>query len=253
MGRVPRSMGRVPRSMGRVARSMGYVLDPHICELFRASEQNEKSDRSTVRERFCGPYVFEGHDGPLRKKQEQWGSAGTVSRMTEPKVCVMATQNNRLNRLADDQKLIAGVKQYLAQYASLSVDGQNTTPTNIAALLQARVDALTAVTNAEAALLAARKVERDGRVKSSTFRSALVRLVVGMFQSSPDTLAAFGLSAPKAVTKSVATKANALAKSEATRKARHTMGKNQKAAIHGTVDATSNGAPVVTGTGAPKV
>ncbi len=166
----------------------------------------------------------------------------------------MATADNRMNRLASDQKLIAGVKQYLAQYASLSVDGQTMTPTNIAALLQARVDALTAVVNAEAALLAARKTESDGRVKSSTFRSALVRLIVGMYFSSPDTLAAFGLSASRVGRKSVAVKAEAVAKSNATRKARHTMGKNQKAAIHGTVESTSNGAtPTVPVTGAPKV
>jgi hypothetical protein len=155
---------------------------------------------------------------------------------------------NRLNRLASDQKLIAGVQQHQAQFASVSVDGQVLTSANIVALLQGRVDAVKAVENAEAALLAAYKVERDGRVESSTFRSALVRLIVGMFLSSPDTLAAFGLSAPKVGTKSVKTKAKAIAKSKATREARHTMGKNQKLEITGSPETPA--APV---TATPKV
>ena len=151
---------------------------------------------------------------------------------------------NRVNRLAADQKLIAGVQQHQAQFASVSVDGQSMTSANIVALLQGRVDAVKAVENAEAALQAAHKVERDGRVKSSTFRSALVRLIVGMFLSSPDTLAAFGLTAPKAGTKTVEVKAEALAKSKATRKARHTMGKNQKLEITGTPETPAT--PVTT-------
>jgi len=155
---------------------------------------------------------------------------------------------NRIHRIAADQKLIAGVQQHQAQFASVSVDGQMMTSANIVALLQGRVDAVKAVENAETALEAAHKAERDGRVKSSTFRSALVRLIVGMFLSSPDTLAAFGLTAPKAGTKSVTTKAKAIAKSKATREARHTMGKNQKLEITGSPETPA--APV---TATPKV
>ena len=160
----------------------------------------------------------------------------------------MGTAHNRPSRLASDQKLIAGVQQHQAQFASVSVDGQSMTSAGIVALLQGRVDAVKAVENAEAALKAALKAERDGRVKSSTFRSALVRLIVGMFLSSPDTLAAFGLTAPKAGTKTVKVKAEAIAKSKATREARHTMGKNQKLEITGTPET-----PATPVTAQPKV
>jgi hypothetical protein len=166
----------------------------------------------------------------------------------------MATATRRSDRLAADQKLNDGVKQYLAQTASMTVDGQSMTPTAIVAFLQGRIDAAKAVSVAEAAQNAAIKGERDVRGKSSTTRSALVRLIVGMFLSSPDTLAAFGISAPKVGTMSVEAKAKAIAKSKATREARHTMGKVQKLAITGSPAAASNGAPPATpATAQPKV
>jgi len=165
----------------------------------------------------------------------------------------MAARTRRSDRLAADQKLIDGVKQYLAQSPSLTVDGQSMTPTAIVAYLQGRIDAAKAVSGAEAAFQAALKGERDTRTKSSTTRSALVRLFVGMFLSSPDTLAVFGLSAPKVGTKTVDVKAKAALKSKATREARHTMGKNQKAAIKGSLPVASNGAPVASPATPPKV
>jgi len=68
-------------------------------------------------------------------------------------------------------------------------------------------------------------------------------MIQGMFTQSPDTLAAFGLKAPQAGKKTVATKAQALVKSEATRQARHTMGKRQKGQIKGEVPATGTQGP----------
>jgi hypothetical protein len=65
-----------------------------------------------------------------------------------------------------------------------------------------------------------------------------------MFAESPDTLAEFGMTAPKKAERSAAVKAGAVAKNKATRVARHTMGKNQKKAVKGAVNATLVVAPV---------
>jgi hypothetical protein len=115
-------------------------------------------------------------------------------------------------------------------------------PADIVKLLQSRIDEGNAVVAADAVKSAAVKAERDGRAKTSRFVSALRRVVVGMFLESPDTLAEFGLKAPKAVKHDVQTKSTAVAKSMATRKARHTLGSKQRLEIHGSLDHT-NGAP----------
>jgi hypothetical protein len=134
----------------------------------------------------------------------------------------------RHTRRAVDQLLLDGTKQYLSQASALTVGSQKLTPADIIALLQHRIDVAKATDDAAAALAAARLVERNDCARSAPFVASFKRLIVAMFTASPDTLAAFGLSAPKTGKKSVATKADALQKSKATREARHTMGKKQK-------------------------
>jgi hypothetical protein len=130
----------------------------------------------------------------------------------------MAKRNNsREAKLAADEKLIAGTQTYLTQFSSLPVGSQKLAPADIVKLLQSRVDAGNAAEAASAAFDAAVKGERDVRAKTASFVTSLRRVVTGMFSQSPDTLAVFGLSAPKAGKKSAATKAEAAVKASATR------------------------------------
>jgi hypothetical protein len=138
-----------------------------------------------------------------------------------------------------DQSMIDGVNKVLATCASLPVGSTTVTPADIVKVLQDRIDASKAVLTAEAARSAAVKVDRDKRAQSAAFVQSLRRMIQGMFTQSPDTLAAFGLKAPKAPKKTVTTKATAVAKSKATRKARGTLGTKQKKAVKGTVPATT--------------
>jgi hypothetical protein len=62
-----------------------------------------------------------------------------------------------------------------------------------------------------------------------------------MYTQSPDTLAAFGLTAPKVAKKSVATKSTALAKTKATRAARKTMGSQQRKGVKGAATTANTG------------
>jgi len=150
----------------------------------------------------------------------------------------MSSTNNRLQRLASDQKLIDGVTKYLSKFAILPVGSQDLAPADIVKILQSRIDSCQAVVAAEAARNTAVKADRDERAKTAILVSSLRRMVVGMFSQSPDTLATFGLKAPRLSKKKVATKAAAVAKGVATRKARHTLGRKQKATIKGQPPAT---------------
>jgi histone deacetylase complex regulatory component SIN3 len=137
----------------------------------------------------------------------------------------------RLYRLTADQKMIDGVKKYSSQFRSLSVDSQKMTAAYIVKLLQARIDAANAVSDAAAVFAAAVKKERGERAKAKTILSSFSRIVVEMFRQSPDTLADFGLKAPKARKQTVQGKADAQAKSKATRTARNTPGAKQEAPL----------------------
>ncbi len=84
----------------------------------------------------------------------------------------------------------------------------------------------------------AERRDRDGLLTD------LKTLVKSQLGSSEGVLGDFGFSNPKRQTPDEATKAAAVVKRAATRDARHTMGKRQKAGIKGTVPATT--APVAT-------
>jgi hypothetical protein len=140
----------------------------------------------------------------------------------------------RGNVIADDQAMIDGITKFLSGIGSLPVGSQTMTPADIVKVFQERIDAAKAAIAAEATRAAAVKADRDERAKTAAFVRAFRRIVIGMFQESPDTLAVFHLTAPKVAKKKVTTKAQALAKSTATRKARNTLGKKAKLKIHGT-------------------
>ncbi len=143
----------------------------------------------------------------------------------------MTTQNNRGSKLTADQKMIDGIQKFLSKFASLPVGSQTLTPADIVKVFQDRLDTGNAVVSAEAARTAAIKADRDKRAQTNAFAQSFRRMVLGMFSQSPDTLAIFGLKAPKVVKKTVDAKAAAVAKSKATRVARGTKGSKQKKAI----------------------
>jgi hypothetical protein len=158
------------------------------------------------------------------------------------KEIIMSTEiKKRSEQIAADQAMAAGVQKFLVQYPALTVGSQSLTPAAIVTVLQNRINANVAVQTAEAAHTAAVKANLLERSQTSTFESALRQMVQGMFSQSPDTLAVFGLKPRKSTKKTVATKAETVAKAKATRAARHTMGSKQKLEITGATVAASNG------------
>jgi hypothetical protein len=150
----------------------------------------------------------------------------------------MGSNKSYLVQSNNDQQMSAGTKKYLANVSSLSVAGVNMTPAQIAQLFDDRVASTESVQAASAARSAAIKANRDKRAQTASKVKTYTSIVQGMFAESPDTLAVFGLAPHKVPEKSAATKTVAALKSKATRKARHTMGKNQKANVKGTVPAS---------------
>lgn len=149
----------------------------------------------------------------------------------------MATRN-RNTKQTRLLALIAGVQKHLPN-ASLSVYGTTLTGAQVVQTLQEQVTASSAVAGAKAAWQAAVKADTDPA--SAVFLTQLTQTLRIMYASSMQTLADFGIAPPKARVVDPETQVASAAKARATRAARHTMGKNQKKDIKGTV-ATS--APV---------
>ncbi|HEX4447255.1 MAG TPA: hypothetical protein VH044_10985 [Polyangiaceae bacterium] len=155
----------------------------------------------------------------------------------------MSAEQNRLGQIAGAQAMVTGVQKHLATLPSFSVGSQMLTPGDIVKIYQDRAAIAQAAEAAHAATTAAVKMERDKRAQTASVTRAFRRIVQGMFAESPDTLADFGLKPLKVGTKTVATKSGAIAKTKATRVARHTLGSKQKEKIKGTVSPTAPEVP----------
>jgi hypothetical protein len=161
----------------------------------------------------------------------------------------MTTPKKRADRMAADQAMIDGTNQFFAKNAKVTVGNKQMLPADIVAVFQGRIDATKAVITAEGAATAAVAADRNELANTAPFVRAFKRLVQGTFQGAADTLAVFHLTDPKVTKTTVATKAQAKVKAEATRKARGTMGKKAKAKITGATPTTettvAEGAPAV--------
>jgi hypothetical protein len=147
-------------------------------------------------------------------------------------------KENRNDEITADQTLIDGLNRNAASIPSIVIGGASVTTNDIVATLQSRVDTARAASSARATWLAAVQADRAERDKTKTFVSGLRQALLVAFVGQVDTLAQFGLTPRKPHVVSPDKKVAAAAKAKATRAARHTMGKKQKASIKGTVEPT---------------
>ena len=126
--------------------------------------------------------------------------------------------------------MIAGVnKRFPNGTQEVQVGGTTFTVTGLTALLQSFVDNRDAVEASKATTMAKVEAERVQAPSQLAVICAFQTVVRGTFGNSADALADFGLAPLKARTPtSTEQKAVSAAKRIATRKARGTMGKNQK-------------------------
>jgi hypothetical protein len=145
---------------------------------------------------------------------------------------------NKAVTINTNRQAIAGVQKHFASTPTIVLDGTPATPTNVIATLQGANDAIDRAAAAEKAFHDAVSAKNAAVAKGSALVGALKNLVKSQIGSSHGVLGDFGFSTPTRQTPDEATKAAAVVKRAATRAARHTMGKRQKAPIKGVVQAT---------------
>jgi hypothetical protein len=158
----------------------------------------------------------------------------------------MSTKNNanRVTQQATDQKLIDGITKHEQAITSLTIGSTSYKPTDIIAILQARIAAANTTLSTRATWQSAVLADKSELTKTQTVVSGVRQAILLMFAGAVDTLADFGLKPRKArAVRTPAEKAEASAKAKATRAARHTMGSKQKASIKGTAPQAAPATP----------
>jgi hypothetical protein len=165
----------------------------------------------------------------------------------------LMTNFNKQTIINRDSARIAGIQKHSMTQASILVAGVSYTPAQAIQVYQDDLDATQAVAQAKSALKAALAKSSTVRSVADTFDSAFKRCIEGAYIGQPDTLDDFGIDPVVRSTPSVATKAAAAVKTEATRAARHIMGKKQRSQIQApgpsevAASATPEPAPAVNG------
>lgn len=143
---------------------------------------------------------------------------------------------NRINQETADQKLIDGFTKHSATLSTLVIGGASYKTTDVITIVQGLVNSAKAVVSSKATWQAAVAADKAERAKQKTFLSGVRQSLLVAFGGSIDVLADFGLAPHKARTAPTPEqKQAAAAKAKATRVARHTMGKKQKAGVKGDV------------------
>ena len=143
---------------------------------------------------------------------------------------------NRSQLQAADEKLRLGLIKHAPTLVSFVVAGATVKTDEVVTVLQSRENTAKAAESARATWRAAVAEDRNERAQSGPMISGVKQTLHVMFAGSPDTLADFGLTPHKPRVVSPDVKVAAAAKAKATREARHTQGKVQKAKVKGALD-----------------
>ena len=142
------------------------------------------------------------------------------------------------------QVKLPGVDPFLLYRLTLSRD-------ELVKRVQTRLDTAIATKTSRQAMHNAVAAERAAQAEFKPIRSALRSYLVGVYGANAPELQEFGFVQNRRPAKTVASKASAIAKGKATRVARSTKGRKQKAAVKGapaasTAPAVSAASPAVT-------
>jgi hypothetical protein len=135
--------------------------------------------------------------------------------------------------------LVAGTQKHTPN-GSFTLGSEAYTAATLVQLLQGLAEAIANVDTTRAAWQDALASADDEQAKAVPVLRAYQSMLLATYGNAPATLADYGLVPHKGPTPpSASVKATAVLKREATRTARHTMGKKQKAAIKGSVPDTT--------------
>ncbi len=142
---------------------------------------------------------------------------------------------SRAARSDRNRRAIAGVRKQFASTKVVVLDGVSYAPDDIVKALQGSIDAADATTAVTSLFHKTVDAERAANATADTVYAGLKTYVTSQYRTSPDTMADFGITLPSRQVPDAAATAAAVEKRLATRVARHTMGKRQKASVKGTV------------------
>jgi hypothetical protein len=143
---------------------------------------------------------------------------------------------NRATTQARDGQILAGIQKDLRDVPSLRLAGQTYTIAELTRFFEGRIEATMRVAALRAQWIAASAEYEALDVQASKMARSLRDYLVNEHGESASLLADFGFVPPrKAPPRTPEENVSRAAKAAATRAARHTMGKKQKAAIKGTV------------------
>lgn len=152
------------------------------------------------------------------------------------------SKSSRQNRL---RLILSGIDKHFQNVTSVTLGGSTHTLVDLKQLIQTDISASDASVQAEASWRTDVQSERDSHAKVNPLLRLFKLYVIAQFgdtQNATEALADFGWSPRKSTSKTIATKAGAVAKTAATRTARHTMGSKQKAQVTGeTAKGTATG------------
>jgi hypothetical protein len=161
--------------------------------------------------------------------------------------------NSRAKQQLMLQKMLDGLTKHEQTLPTVAIAGTSYKVADLKATLQARLQAAQAVDATRAIWQNAVKTDHDERAKTKVFVSGLRQALLVAFAGSVENLADFGLVGRKARVVSPEKKGAATAKAQATRAARHTMGKKQRAQIKGVVPTAPHATPPAVPAGASPV
>jgi hypothetical protein len=150
---------------------------------------------------------------------------------------VNSVKPSKGSALAGIRALMAGTQKHTPD-GSLTFGNATYTAASLVQTFQSLADAMTAHDVAQAKAKDVLVALRDVAAKVSPVLRAYRRFLVATYGNATETLADYGIKPPKAkAPRTSEQKAKAAAKLRATRKARGTTSKKQKASIHGVVTA----------------
>jgi hypothetical protein len=151
-------------------------------------------------------------------------------------------KQTRVNNVDSLQKLVDGYTKYAATAPSVVLAGVTLKPGDIVAKLQGAIDQSKAVTSAAANWHSQIATERNVAQQIKPLLLLVRRTLELAYSSQLDALADFGVAPRKSAVVSPQTRAAAALKAKATRAARGTLGKKQKASITAPVVVTPTSA-----------
>jgi hypothetical protein len=143
---------------------------------------------------------------------------------------MMRTSKSNRNDIA--RRIVGGLKKHFAKTKTIVLDGENRSPSEIIAILEDCIAAGDETAATKAAYVKAVDAERAKSTQVAAIALALKGYLRYVHGAKSTVLGDFGFVRPD-TKPTVETKADAVKKRSATRKARGTMGKRQKAKVKG--------------------